>query len=409
MFNIRLENGLTIVGEEMPGVRSVSVGLWVGVGSRSESKTQNGISHFMEHMLFKGTEKRTAAEIACEMDAIGGNLNAFTTREFTCYYAKCVDEDVETVFDILSDMFLRSRLAEEETELEKGVILEEISMYEDSPEDVVQEMLASTVWPGDALGYGIAGTKKSVETISAADLHAFHQKYYTAQNTVLSIAGSFDKDRICELARQYFGEMLIGEKAPMFSVIPFSTGRAEKEKDIEQTHIAIGYPGLSSGDDDRFTMAAFASAFGGGMSSRLFQKIREEKGLAYSIYAAPESFIGAGMLNIYAGVSPENADLVSKLIADEMQDVLSNGVTEEEIQRSVSQMRAGYIMGQESVSGRMQTLGRNMLLFGKIQTEAEVLTGFKGVNKKGTEHLVHRLFEGARAEVRVCPKYDRKG
>lgn len=388
----------------MPGLRSVSVGLWVGVGSRKEHAAENGISHFMEHMLFKGTEKRTAAEIACEMDAIGGNLNAFTTREFTCYYAKCVDEDVETVFDILSDMFLHSRLAPEETELEKSVILEEISMYEDSPEDVAQELLASTVWPGDPLGYGIAGTKQTVEAISARDLRAFHQKYYTAKNTVLAIAGSFDKDRIIELAEQYFGKMPCGSKCSLGQTVPFTAGRVAKEKDIEQTHIAIGYPGLPSGDASRFDMAAFAGAFGGGMSSRLFQKIREEKGLAYSIYAAPESFLGAGMLNIYAGVSPENADLVSQLIAEEMQDILKNGISEAEIRRSTSQMRASYIMGRESVSGRMQTLGRNMLLFDKIQTEAEVLSGFESVSQKGTQALAHRLFAGDRAEVRVCPK-----
>lgn len=404
MLNFQLGNGLRVVGEKIPGARSVSVGLWVKVGSRSECKAENGISHFMEHMLFKGTEKRTAAQIACEMDAIGGNLNAFTTREFTCYYAKCVDEDVETVFDILSDMFLHSRLAPEETVLEKGVILEEISMYEDSPEDVAQELLANTVWPDNPLGRGIAGTASTVKAISAEDLKAFHQKYYTAKNTVLAIAGSFDEAHISALCETYFGEMPEGVTCSPFADALFSAGRASKEKDIEQTHIAIAYPGLPAGDDARYTMAAFAGAFGGGMSSRLFQKIREEKGLAYSIYAAPESFLGAGILNIYAGVSPENAGLVSALIRQEMQEILEKGVSEDEIRRSVSQMRAGYIMGRESISGRMQNLGRNILLFDKIQTEAEVLSGFERVTKKGTEELVHRLFSGDYAEVFVCPK-----
>ncbi len=403
-MNIQLKNGLRIVGEQMPHVRSVSVGIWVGVGSRAETASENGISHFMEHMLFKGTEKRSAVQIACEMDAIGGNLNAFTTRELTCYYAKCVDTDVETVFDILSDMYKNSCLAETETELERGVILEEISMYEDSPEDVAQEMLADLVWSGDPLGRGIAGTRETVSSITADALRRFMKKYYTARNTVLAVAGSFDEEKIRMLAEKYFGEVPAGKRYTDYGLVPFCSGRREKEKDIEQTHIAIGYPGLSQDTPDRYKMAAFCGAFGGGMSSRLFQKIREEKGLAYTIYAAPESFKNAGMLNIYAGVSPENADTVSSLIRAEIEDVLKNGLTEAEIKRSISQMRAGYIMGRESVSGRMQVLGRNMLLYDKIQTVDEVLSGIDSVTKEETEKLAQQLLGGEWAEVRVCPK-----
>lgn len=403
-MDIQLKNGLRVVGEKMPHVRSVAVGVWVGVGSRAESLSENGISHYMEHMLFKGTEKRTAAQIACEMDAIGGNLNAYTTREYTCYYAKSVDEDVETVFDILSDMYRNSRLAEEETELERSVILEEISMYEDSPEDVAQEMLAKLVWGDDPLGYGIAGTKETVEGISAKDLRRFMEKYYTAENTVLAVAGSFDEKQIAELAEQYFGEVPRGASFVEYGYVPFHALSGRKEKDIEQTHIAIAYPGVAQNAEERFTMAAFSGAFGGGMSSRLFQKIREEKGLAYSIYASPEGFKNAGILNIYAGVSPENADLVVSLICEEMQDILQNGLSDAEIARSVSQMRASYIMGQESVSGRMQVLGRNMLLYNKIQTAEEVLGGIASVTREKVNALAQKLFKGDRAEARVCPK-----
>ncbi len=403
MLNIRLKNGLRVVGEQMPHVRSVSVGVWVGVGSRAETAAKNGISHFMEHMLFKGTEKRTAAQIACDMDAIGGNLNAYTTREYTCYYAKSVDSDVETVFDVLADMYTGSRLCEEETELERGVILEEISMYEDSPEDVAQEMLASLVWKQNPLGFGIAGTRETVQAITAADLRAFWQKYYTAKNTVIAVAGSFDEAQIVQLSERYFGAVPAGEAFTDYEPVPFCPGRSEKEKDIEQTHIAIGYPGLAQDAPERFSMAAFCGALGGGMSSRLFQKIREEKGLAYTIYASPESFKNAGMLNIYAGVSPENAALVASLIRAEIEDILKNGLTDAEIARSVSQMRASYIMGQESVSGRMQVLGRNMLLFDKIQTTEEVLRGIENVTRTETEALARRLLNGQWAEVRVCP------
>jgi len=403
LLNLTLKNGLRIVGEEMPHVRSVSVGLWVGVGSRAETAAENGISHFMEHMLFKGTAKRTAGQIACEMDAIGGNLNAFTTREYTCYYAKCVDTDVETVFDILSDMYTGSLLDEAETELERGVILEEISMYEDSPEDVAQEMLAALVWGNDPLGYGIAGTRDTVQAISSGDLRRFREKYYTARNTVLSVAGSFDERKIIELAEQYFGTVSVGTPHTDYGQVSFCTGRRNKEKDIEQTHIAIGYPGIEQNSPSRYDMAAFCGALGGGMSSRLFQKIREEKGLAYTIYAAPESFKNAGMLNIYAGVSPENADHVSALIRKEIEDILQNGLTDTEVARSLSQMRASYIMGQESVSGRMQNLGRNMLLYGKIYSPDEILGGIERISRTGIEALAHQLLSDEWAEVRVCP------
>ncbi len=403
-MNIKLKNGLRIVGEKMEHVRSVSVGVWVGVGSRAERPFENGISHFMEHMLFKGTEKRTAAQIACEMDAIGGNLNAYTTREYTCYFAKSVDEDVETVFDILSDMYRNSLLAEAETELERGVILEEISMYEDSPEDVVQESLAKIVWGNDPLGYGIAGTRRTVEAITAKDLRHFMEKYYTAWNTVLAVVGNYDEEKIIELSEKYFGTLSKGQSFAAYPAVPFCAGRSEREKDIEQTHIAMGFPGLPQNSEKRFELAAFCGAFGGGMSSRLFQKIREERGLAYSIYASPEGFKNAGMINIYAGVSPENADLVSSLILQEIEDICKNGLSEAEIARSVSQMRASYIMGQESVSGRMQVLGRNMLLYDKIQTAEEILKGIEGVTAESTVRLARELLASDRAEARVCPK-----
>lgn len=403
-MNIKLKNGLRIVGEKMPHVRSVAVGVWVGVGSRAESAAENGISHFMEHMLFKGTKKRTAGQIASEMDAIGGNLNAYTTREYTCYYAKSVDEDVETVFDILSDMYTSSCLAEAETELERGVILEEISMYEDSPEDVAQETLAKLVFGTDPLGYGIAGTRETVSNITFCDLRAFMKKYYTAKNTVIALSGNYDEEKILYLCEKYFGSVPEGKSYTDYGTAPFCAGKTVKQKDIEQTHIAIALPGIAQNSDERYVMSALCGAFGGGMSSRLFQKIREEKGLAYSIYASPEGFKNAGILNIYAGVSPDKADLVCDLIRKEMQDVLKNGLTEEEFSRSISQMRASYIMGQESVSGRMQVLGRNMLLYDKIQSPETVLRGIESVSRGAAESLAERLFKSEWAQAFVCPK-----
>ncbi len=402
-MEIQLTNGLRVVYAHMPHVRTVAVGVFAGAGSRLETAENNGISHFIEHMLFKGTKRRSARDIACEMDAIGGNLNAYTTREYTCYYGKVVDTELETVFDILSDMYLSASFNPQDCELERGVILEEISMYEDSPEDVAVELLQQIAWGKDALGYSISGTADSVKNISRDDLLQFWETHYTAENTVLAIAGSFDQNHMLHLAEKYFGSMRHGLCYMDYPTVSFCSGYEKKEKDIEQAHLCIGWQGLPQEAEDRYAAALLCNAFGGGMSSRLFQKIREEKGLCYSVYAAPDAFKNAGMLMVYAGTSLENADVVRDLILEEAIALSKNGLTEAEIQRGKSQMRSNYIMGLENVSGRMQAIGRSSLLHGLVRQEEEVLTGIESVTGAQIKMLAEKLLKGDRAEAFFCP------
>ncbi|MDD6308633.1 MAG: pitrilysin family protein [Clostridia bacterium] len=402
-MEFQLANGLRVVCAHMPYMRSVAVGVFVGVGSRMETERENGISHFIEHMLFKGTKRRSAQEIACEMDAIGGNLNAYTTREYTCFYAKAVQEEIERLFDILSDMCLSSVFAPRDIELERSVILEEINMYEDSPEDVVLEMLSRNAWGENALGRSIAGKTQTVSAITGQEIKGFWETYYQGANTVVSVAGNFDVALVERLAKQYFGGMGTGHCA-QYQPAQFDATHATREKDIEQTHYAIAYPGVSQNAPERYSMAVLANAFGGGMSSRLFQKIREEKGLVYSVYAAPDAFRYEGMLMVYAGMSPEHTEQVQTLIQEEVEDVANNGLTHEEVIRGISQLKSGYVMGLESVSGRMQSLGRSILLYGTAKTEEEVLAGIAGVTEDEVRLLAKKVFTADFAEALVCPK-----
>lgn len=408
-MELHLKNGLRIVYEKVPHVRSVAVGVFAGAGSRLEMAQENGICHYIEHMLFKGTARRTAKDIACEMDAIGGNLNAYTTREYTCFYAKAVDEEIEKLFDILSDMYLFSAFSEEDVELERGVILEEINMYEDSPEDVAIELLSRVAWGDNPLGYSIAGTLETVSAITREDLYRFWKKHYTAKNTVIAVCGNFDAGHLHRLAEKYFGQMESGMPYTMYRSVPFSAGKAMREKDIEQAHICIGWPGIPQNSEARYAAAILSNAFGGGMSSRLFQKIREEKGLVYSIYAAPDAFKNAGMLLVYAGTSPENAQKVRQMILDEAADIQSAGLTEAELVRGRNQLRSSYILGLESVSGRMQTIGRSTLLYDTVKSADEVLLGIQNVSASDIKALAEQILSADRAETVVCPKECRKG
>lgn len=403
-----LNNGLRIICEKIPYVKSVSVGLWVGAGSRLENEQNNGISHFVEHMLFKGTNGRTAQMIAEEMDFIGGYLNAFTSRECTCYYAKVIDAHIETAIDLLSDMFINARLSPEDIELERKVILEEISMYEDSPEDVVLDLLSSAAWKGDSIGYTVSGRHESVSAIDRESMRAFMDKYYTAKNTVLAVAGNFDEKELIMLSNKYFGELSPGDRQYTDYKTPdFTPEFLFKEKDIEQTHMCIGFRGVPFESDELYAEAVLSNILGGGMSSRLFQKIREARGLAYSVYSAPESYKGAGLFYVYAALSPDNTDLVRELIIQEIESLKNNGVGEYELTRGREQLRGSYIMGLESVSGRMNSLGRAELLTGRPKTPETVLEGISSVDNEAIEKIIRKVLGGGAAESLVTAKEKR--
>ena len=375
---ITLKNGLRLVGERIPHVRSCTVGVWVKVGSMNEQPEENGLSHLIEHMVFKGTEKRTARGIAEEMDAVGGQLNAFTGKDCTCYYAKVMDEDLPLAVDILSDLALHPVFSAEELQKERGVVLEEIAMAEDSPEDLVHELLCEAQYTG-SLQYPILGTAARLRKYQLEELVDYWTRHYVPENMVLAIAGHYDWDAFVALAEEYMGNMgktgteSSAENAPK-NPQGIQSERKAREKDTEQLHVCMGYPGVALGESDQYPLAVFNNAFGGGMSSRLFQRIREELGMAYSIYTYPSSHPGSGVFNLYVGTNPENAETVMREIQAQMDLLISAGLTEKEFTSARAQLRTGFVLGLESSSGRMQSLGRNMLLLDRLMSPEEQLS-----------------------------------
>ena len=394
----KIKNGLTVVYEKIPYVKSVSIGVWAGVGSIRENAENNGISHFAEHMLFKGTEKRSAKDIAEEMDFIGGHLNAFTSKETTCYYAKVIDKSLETAIDILSDMYINSKFNSGDIDLERRVILEEISMYEDSPEDVVLDTLAKASWGDNSLGFAVSGEAEIVENIVRDDLVAFADKYYTAENTVISVTGNFDEENLINLLEKYFANMRRGKKAEDILPAIFKPGREVREKDIEQSHIALAFNGIPYVSDEIYSEAVLCNVLGGTMSSRLFQKIREEKGLCYSVYSATESFHTNGVFYIYAGISPENTEKVKEIILEEIESLKKYGITDYELKKGKQQLSGSYLLSLESIGARMNSLGKSTVLGERIKTADEVMAGIEAVNADSINMIINKIFSGDYAE-----------
>lgn len=375
-----LPNGLRIVGERLPYLRSVSIGAWMHVGSMMERPEENGLSHFLEHMVFKGTEKRTARQIAEEMDAVGGQLNAFTGRDCTCFYAKVIDEDLELAVDILSDLVIGATMDAVELEKERGVILEEIAMDEDSPEDLVHDLLQSAQFGEQSPGQPILGPAEQIAAYTREDLLAFRKAHYAPKETVVALAGNYDPDKVLTWVTQYFGgweNEIAPVETPDWQVL---TGKnALREKDTEQMHICLGFPGMAYGTEGVYPLAVANNILGGAMSSRLFQRIREDLGLAYSVYSYPNTYKGVGTFALYAGVNPKNAELVLAEIHSELEKFLNEGITEKEFRDSVTQLRSGYLMGLESPGARMQSLGRSTLLRGKPISHEETLAAIEAV------------------------------
>jgi predicted Zn-dependent peptidase len=388
-----LKNGVRVVCERIPYVRSVSAGIWVKTGSRNENPKNNGISHFVEHMLFKGTKTRNAAQIAECIDNIGGQLNAFTGKECTCFYSKTLDEHIEIALDVLSDMFFNSVFDKKDIALEKKVIYEEISMYEDSPEELVHDLLSETVWGGSSVGYPILGTKSSLKNINRRMILEYMDERYVQPNTVISVAGNFEEDRLDALLDKYFGgwEQKKGREGESRK-IEFRPEISIKEKDTEQVHICMGFEGVKTGDDDIYPLLAVNNILGGGMSSRLYQKIREEKGLAYSVYSYPTTYMDTGLFTIYAGMKPENLKEVTSLIEEEVEDIRRNGITQAELVRTKEQMKGNYILGLESTSSRMNNIGKSELLLEYIYTPDEILGKISSMTMDDIERVIRRIF-----------------
>ena len=389
---ITLKNGLRIIGERIDHFRSVSVGFWVGAGSQYETLEEAGLSHFLEHMVFKGTKKRNTRQIAEEMDRVGGQLNAFTSKECTCFYAKVVDEHFELAMDVLSDLVTAPIFDPKELEKEKGVVIEEIGMSADDPEDYVHELLMLAHYGSQPIARPILGPEEKIAAYTSDDLRAYWQKMYRPQNTVLAIAGHYDWEHVVEIAEKLLGDW----SADGFEVRTVNTQIAEpkllfKEKDNEQIHICLGYPGLKIGAERGYELSLFSAVFGGAMSSRLFQKIREERGAAYSVYSYPNAYTDSGMLSVYAGTNPDAAEEVYNLLLSEAKKLADEGMTREEFTMAREQLKSGFILGLESTSARMQSLGRRLLLLGNTRTETEVIDRVNAIDFDSTNALMREI------------------
>ncbi len=370
-----LPNGVRVVAKKLPNFRSCSIGVWVKAGCAGETSSINGISHFIEHMLFKGTEKRTAKQIAMDMDNIGGQINAFTSKEFTCYYSKVMDSKLRFGMEIVGDIFCNSVFDEDEIRKEKGVVIEEISMSEDQPDDVALERLASTFFEGTTIGQTILGPAENIRGLTRERMLEYMQGLYQPDNYAVSVAGNFDENELYECVQNYFSRPQNAPSKP--PAVYVDNEKKQKftwvNKEIEQVHLALALPGHKYSDVRKDAVAAVSNILGGSMSSRLFQRIREQMGMAYSVFTFPSSYEGSGMLAAYAACSADNAKVVLEAMVEEFEKMKREGITQEELSQSKEQLMGNFVLSQESSSTRMNLLGKSALLRGHIVTEEEVI------------------------------------
>lgn len=397
------QNGVRIVLETIPTVRSVSIGVWIGTGSRNETKENNGISHFLEHMFFKGTEKRTAKEIAEAFDKIGGQVNAFTSKEYTCYYAKVLDEHAKFALDVLADMFFHSKFDEEEIKKEKNVVLEEIKMYEDTPDDIVHDLLSKAVYGDHPLGYPILGTEETLSTFTKNMLKEYMEKYYTPDNIVISVAGNVTDEFISDIEK-WFGSFESTYKRRVYQKPNFLDQKIAKKKETEQAHLCIGFKGLKVDHDDIYSLIVLNNILGGSMSSRLFQDVREEKGLAYSIFSYHTSYEDSGMLTIYGGTGSDQLDLLFETIFQTIDQLKKDGISEKELLNSKEQLKGNLMLSLESTNARMSRNGKNELLLEKHRTLDEIIETINRVDEESVHRLIHKILADRFALSLISPE-----
>lgn len=377
--------------EEIPYVKSVSIGIWVRAGSVDETEINSGISHFIEHMLFKGTEARNAKQIAEDVDKIAGQINAFTGKEATCYYLKTLATNLDKAAEILCDMFLHSQFDPVEMEKEKQVVYEEMKMIEDSPEDDSHDIIGELVFKGAALARPIIGTPDSVKGITRDSIRAYLDQEYTLDSIVISVSGSFDPNYVSELFDQKLSPLPAAKSKKSFVLPEYAPAYRVKVKDIEQSHLCLGLPGVDLEDQRFYPLALLNNLMGGSMSSRLFQNIREEKGLAYSVYSMSSSFSNTGYFNIYAGVSHNKVEEAIAGIKEELQLLRAKGISAEELSTAKEQLKGSYIFSLENVNGRMFSIGKNTLLLDRVYTPEETLANIEGVTMddiRGVSQLI---------------------
>ena len=388
-----LENGLTIIGEEIPYVKSISLGVWINVGSRIENEEISGVSHFIEHMLFKGTENRTSKQIASEIDNLGGQINAFTSKECTCYYVKLLDSHIDIGIDILSDMILNSKFNEEDINKERSVIIEELKMYEDSPEDLAYDLLTENIYAGDSLGMNIIGTEESLNKLGKNEILNYFEKYYVPNNAVIAISGNFEFSEIVKKIEEKFKNCENKDINIELKKAEFKSCFLTKNKDTEQVNLAMSLEAVPlENEEEVYALAVINTVFGGSISSRLFQKIREEKGLVYSIYSSQSLYRKCGELGIFASMSNEHLEEVYNSIIEEISFMKESYLTDKEISESKEQLKGSYILGLESTSSRMMSIGRSMTLNNKLESSDDILKAIDNVDKNTVKKVIDKIF-----------------
>lgn len=399
MFTKRiLDNGIPVVMEQLRNFRSVIIGICVKVGSRNEKPEKNGISHFLEHMFFKGTKKRTARDIAVEIDSIGGELNAFTSRENTVFYVKVLDEFVDRGVELLTDIFMHSNLSEEEIEKEKGVITEEIKLVEDTPDDYIHDIFSKTIWGERGLGQTVLGKRETIKTFTRDDLINHIKKYYGTADTVVACAGNFDPEKIINLLNRHLGSLRRASEPDILQQ-PFFEGKTTLvSKDLSEVHMCLGVEGLPSTSPDRHKIALLNSILGASVSSRLFQEIREKKGYAYSIYSFLSSYRDVGCWAVYAGTAKKNVRVVTELIIREMLN-LSDSITDEELRRAKDQLKGNIVLGMESTSSRMQSIASQEIYFGRYIPIREIMHEIEKVTLNQTKEIASLLLNYGKISI----------
>ena len=389
----RLPNGLTVVTERMERVETVSFGAYVGTGSRSETAAENGVSHFLEHMAFKGTTTRSAAQIAEEVEAVGGQINAYTAREQTAYYIKVLKEDAALATDIIGDILTHSTFETEELERERGVILQEIGQANDTPDDIIFDHFQEVAYPSQALGRPILGSEEGIRQMPRATLTGYMQHHYGAGNIVVAAAGNLQHEAMLDLVGKHFAD-LPAAKPPITEPGLYTGGEFRQVRDLDQVHVVLGFPSVGYGDPDYYPSMLLSSVLGGGMSSRLFQEIREKRGLVYSIYSFGAPYADGGLFGIYAGTGEAEVEELIPVTLDELRKVQSQ-VTEAELARSRAQVKASVLMSLESTGSRCEQIARQIQIFGRVIPTAETIAKINAVTVADVQRAATRQFRAA--------------
>jgi len=399
-----LPSGLRIITEQMAGARSASIGVWIGVGSRDETATTHGASHFLEHLLFKGTDERSALDISIALDAVGGEFNAFTAKEYTCFHARVLGEDLPLAVDVLGDMITGSLLELHDVDAERDVILDEIAMHEDDPDDVVQNLLAELAWGSGPLGRPIAGTTGSIEAMTQAQILRFYRKHYRPQNMVVSVAGAVDHGEVVKAIRRHFSRHEFLD-TPAEPVGPRASrrhprirgGEGRVSRPFEQVNVVVAAEGIARDDDRRFALGVLNTALGGGTSSRLFQEVREHRGLAYSVYSFASHYADSGLVGVAVGCLPDRLDEVLEVVRVELSRIAAHGITAEELARGKGQLIGGLVLGLEDSASRMMRLGKAELVYADVLGIDDVMARIEAVTLEDVQTVARDVF--ARPEL----------